>query len=344
LGLYYGSFLPHVVFLKHETAQNVFLCVITKGLLLFVGLGAATALAGPASQSDDAEFFEKKIRPILANSCYECHSHQAKKLKGGLYLDNRDELMKGGETGVAVVLGEPEKSRLIEAVRWSDPDFQMPPKQKLEPSAVADLVHWVKLGAPWPKGEAPRPVVSDKELAAAEKKKREHWAWQPVRNPKPPAVKKNEAINGIDQFIRAALEKKGMAPAPRADRLTLIRRAYFDLIGLPPAPEEITAFQNDPAPYAFEKVVDHLLASPHYGERWGRHWLDVARYGEDQAHSFQPRLYPQGFRYRDWLVKAFNDDMPYNEFILEQIAGDLLEGGDKVYKSEKNFRIETPES
>jgi hypothetical protein len=287
-------------------------------------------MAGPASQSEDAEFFEKKIRPILANSCYECHSHQAKKLKGGLYLDNREELMKGGETGVAVVLGEPEKSRLIEAVRWSDPDFQMPPKQKLEPSAVADLVHWVKIGAPWPKSEPPKPVVSDKEVAAAEKKKREHWAWQPVRNPKPPGVKKYETVNGIDHFLRATLEKKGMTPAPRADRLTLIRRAYFDLIGLPPTPEEIAAFERDPAPNAFEKVVEHLLASPHYGERWGRHWLDVARYGEDQAHSFQPRLYPQGFRYRDWLVKAFNDDMPYNEFIMEQIAGDLLEGGDKT--------------
>ncbi|HUR46951.1 MAG TPA: DUF1549 domain-containing protein, partial [Candidatus Saccharimonadales bacterium] len=257
--------------------------MITKGLTLFFGLGIATAIAGPATQSEDAEFFEKKIRPVLANSCYECHSHQAKKLKGGLYLDNREELMKGGETGVAVVLGEPDKSRLIEAVKWTDPDFQMPPKQKLDATAIADLARWVKLGAPWPKGEAPKPVVSDKELEAAEKKKREHWAWQPVKNPKPPALKKGEPVNGIDNFILANLQKKGMAPAPRADRLTLIRRAYFDLIGLPPTPEEISAFANDPASDAFEKVIDHLLASPHYGERWGRHWLDVARYADTKT-------------------------------------------------------------
>ena len=200
--------------------------MITKGLLLAFGLAAGTTLGAPSSQSDDAEFFEKKIRPILANSCYECHSHQAKKLKGGLYLDNREELMRGGETGVAVVLGEPEKSRLIEAVRWTDPDFQMPPKQQLDKRAVADLVQWVKRGAPWPSSEVPKPVVSDKELAAVEQKKREHWAWQPVRNPKPPPLKKNDALNGIDRFILAALDKKGMTPGGAC------RSAYSDSSGL----------------------------------------------------------------------------------------------------------------
>ncbi|HEY0456692.1 MAG TPA: PSD1 and planctomycete cytochrome C domain-containing protein, partial [Verrucomicrobiae bacterium] len=283
---------------------------------------------------DDAEFFERKIRPVLADSCFECHSHQSKKLKGGLYLDNREDLLKGGETGVAVVLGDPEKSRLIEAVRWHDPDFQMPPKKQLSEHAIADLALWIKKGAPWPKSEAPKPLVSEKEIAAAEKRKREHWAWQPVSNPRLPVVKtKSWPQSGIDYFILAALEKKGMTPAPRADRRTLIRRAYFDLIGLPPSPEEIHAFEADPSPAAYEKLIDNLLANPHYGERWGRHWLDVARYGEDQAHSFQPRLYPQGFRYRDWLANALNRDMPYNQFIMEQLAADLLEGGNKYERT-----------
>ncbi|MDB6031076.1 MAG: Protein of unknown function (DUF1553)/Protein of unknown function (DUF1549)/Planctomycete [Verrucomicrobiales bacterium] len=305
--------------------------MITKGFILALGLASTAVLsAAPAPASEDAEFFERKIRPVLANSCYECHSHQAKKNKAGLYLDNREELLKGGETGVAVVLGEPDKSRLIEAVRWSDPDFQMPPKQKLPESAIKDLVQWVKKGAPWPKEDAPKLAVSDKELAAAEKRKREHWAWQAIKNPNPPENKsKGWAINGLDHFILSTLEKNGLTTAPAADRRTLIRRAYFDLIGLPPTPEEILAFEKDPSPDAYEKVVDYLLASPHYGERWGRHWLDVARYGEDQAHSFQPRLYPQGYRYRDWLVQAFNEDMPYDRFVMEQLAGDLLEGGDK---------------
>jgi cytochrome c553 len=309
--------------------------VITKGFILALGLASTAVLsAAPAPASEDAEFFERKIRPVLANSCYECHSHQAKKNKAGLYLDNREDLLKGGETGVAVVLGEPDKSRLIEAVRWSDPDFQMPPKQKLPESAIKDLSQWVKKGAPWPKEAAPKIAVSDKELAAVEKRKREHWAWQPVKNLEPPQTKsKGWAVNGIDRFILSTLESKGLTTVPAADRRTLIRRAYFDLIGLPPSPEEILEFERDASADAYEKVVEHLLASPHYGERWGRHWLDVARYGEDQAHSFQPRLYPEGFRYRDWLVRAFNDDMPYDRFVMEQLAGDLMEGGDKFARA-----------
>lgn len=309
--------------------------MITKGFFLALGLAFTATLGGaPAASPDDAEFFEKRIRPLLANSCYECHSHEARKNKAGLYLDNREDLLKGGDTGVAVVLGEPEKSRLIEAVRWTDPDFQMPPKQKLSESAIKDLVRWVKMGAPWPKGESNKPAGSAQELAAAEKRKAEHWAWQPVARPVPPAVQQSGwARDGMDHFVLSTLEQRGLTAAPEADRRTFIRRAYFDLVGLPPTPEEILAFEKDASPDAYEKVVDHLLASPHYGERWGRHWLDVARYGEDQAHSFQPRLYPQGFRYRDWLARAFNQDMPYDRFVMEQIAGDLLEDGDKFERA-----------
>jgi cytochrome c553 len=290
-------------------------------------LGRALS-AAQASDLAGVEFFEKKIRPILADRCYECHSHQAKKLKANLFLDSRQGMLQGGDTGVALVLGEPEKSRLIEAIRYNNPDLQMPPKQKLSDDAIADLVEWVKMGAPWPAEQVPKLLVSNApDSVEPKKRQREHWAWQPVRAQRPPSVKtKNWAHNEIDLFILAKLEEKGLTPAAPADRRTLIRRAYFDLLGLPPSPEEIETFVEDASPNAFAKVVDRLLASPHYGERFGRHWLDVARYGEDQAHSFQPRLYPQGFRYRDWLVKAFNSDMPYDQFIMEQIAGDLMSG------------------
>jgi hypothetical protein len=284
-----------------------------------------------AMEAASMESFEKKIRPALVQYCYECHSHSAKKSLGSLYLDSRKGMMQGGAHGAALMPGEPDKSRLIEAVRYGKPDLLMPPKSKLPDRVVTDLAEWVKRGAPWPAERDPATAPASADNSAAEQKKRKHWAWQPVHKPLPPAVKqKTWPKNPIDQFILAKLEAHKLTPQPRADRRTLLRRAYFDLIGLPPTPEEADTFLNDTSPNAWPNLVDRLLASPHYGERWGRYWLDVARYGEDQAHSFEPRLYPQGFRYRDWIAKSLNSDMPYDRFVKEQIAADLLNEPDKM--------------
>ncbi|HLJ56722.1 MAG TPA: PSD1 and planctomycete cytochrome C domain-containing protein, partial [Chthonomonadaceae bacterium] len=299
---------------------------------LIVTVGAPAALAqaktpahGPAETADSAaaEMFEKKIRPALAQNCYECHSQSAGKSLGGLTLDTRAGLLKGGSRGTGLVPGHPDKSLLIEAITYSRPDLKMPPKGKLPESVIADLTEWVRHGAVWPADSVP---AARSASGAADKLKRSHWAWQPVRKVAPPPVKRAAwPQNAIDRFVLAKLEAKGLTPQPKADRRTLIRRAYFDLIGLPPTPEQVDAFLNDRSPDAWRKVIDGLLASPHYGERWGRYWLDVARYGEDQAHSFEPRLYPQGFRFRDWIARSLNADMPYDRFVKEQIAADLLE-------------------
>jgi hypothetical protein len=249
-------------------------------------------------------------------------------------------MLKGGEGGPVVVPGKPEESSLIEAIRYEG-EVRMPPKKKLKDGEIAALSDWVKRGAFWPE---PRPGLTNRagakvpatSTAAAPSvsvsaQDRSFWSFQPVANPIPPAVKDTAwQRSPIDRFILAKLEENSLAPVPPADRSTLIRRAFFDLIGLPPTAEEVQAFVHDERPDAFTKVVDDLLASPHYGERWGRYWLDVARYGEDQAHSFQPRLYPNGFRYRDWVVRALNRDMPYDQFVIDQIAGDLIDGPDRA--------------
>ena len=288
-----------------------------------------------AAQED---FFEAKVRPVFADNCLECHG--AEKQKGGLRLDVRAAMLKGGDTGPAVVPGKPEVSPLIEAIRYEG-EVQMPPKKKLKAEEIAALTDWVKRGAFWPE---PRPGLSSRSVtnapstpsgathaASLSAQERSFWSFQPVSNPAPPPVKDHAwPRTPIDRFILAKLEENGLVPAPEVDKATLIRRAFFDLIGLPPTPEEIDSFLEDDRPAAFAMVVERLLASPHYGERWGRYWLDVARYGEDQAHSFQPRLYPNGFRYRDWLVRSLNHDLPYDCFIIEQIAGDLIDGPDRL--------------
>ena len=243
-------------------------------------------------------------------------------------LDSREGILKGGETGPALVAGKPESSLLVEAIGYEG-SVQMPPRRKLAAPEIAALTVWVKQGAPWPE---PRPGLSVRKSAPASPtrssitaKDRNFWSFRPVQDPPPPSVGDSAwPRSGIDRFILAKLESSGLRPAPAADRRTLLRRVTFDLIGLPPSPEEIEAFLHDDTPRAVENVVDRLLASPHYGERWGRHWLDVARYGEDQAHSFQPRLYPHGYRYRDWLIQALNRDLPYDRFLIDQIAGDLV--------------------
>jgi mono/diheme cytochrome c family protein len=268
------------------------------------------------------EFFENKVRPVLSQNCYRCHSAESAKLKGGLLLDTRDGALKGGDNGPAIVPGDLEKSLLIKAVRSTDPELQMPPKgEKLSDQQVADLVAWVKMGAPDPR--AGKPAIAAKKTGG-----KDHWSFQPVTKPSVPSVQAADRVaNPIDAFVIAKLEEKGMKLSLPADKRTLIRRAYFDLIGLPPTPEEVQAFLDDSSPNAFERVVDHLLAMAQYGERWGRHWLDVARYSDTKGEVKRLRdtpLYPFAWTYRDYVIKAFNDDKPYDRFILEQIAADKL--------------------
>jgi hypothetical protein len=288
---------------------------------------AALALAGPAAAGDelaDLEFFEKRVRPVLAEHCYRCHSDQAKAPKGGLRVDGRAFLLTGGDSGPAVVPGSPLKSKLVEAVGYQNTDLQMPPRAKLPDAAVADLTEWVRMGAPWP--NQPRAAVaSAKSTIDVARRKREHWAWQPVRVPAPPAVKDFGWVRDpVDAFVLAKLEAKGLRPAPAADRRTWLRRVCFDLTGLPPVPDEIDAFLADDEPDACAKVVDRLLASPHFGERWARHWLDMVRYAESRGHEFDP-IIPNAYQYRDYVVRAFNADVPYDQFVFEHLAGDLLE-------------------
>jgi hypothetical protein len=301
---------------------------------LVVGIAFVFGAARPviAGSSDEGvEFFESRIRPLLVKNCYECHSAQAKELQGKLRLDSREALRRGGESGPAVVPGDAPGSLLVRALRYED--HEMPPKGKLPPSAIADVEHWVKMGAPDPRdrpdGEAPQSPGKKQrtiDFVAA----RKHWAYQPVRNPPVPQVKNSAwGHNEIDRFVLAQLEARGLEPAPAADRRTLLRRVALDLIGLPPTYREIESFANDDSPRAFEKVVDRLLASPHYGERWGRHWLDVARYADtkDLVLVFgDDAIRPYAYTYRDYVTKAFNADVPYDRFIVDQLAADQTVG------------------
>ncbi len=271
-------------------------------------------------------FFENKIRPALVEHCYSCHSAAAKKIRGALKLDTREDFLRGGTDGAIVVAGQPEQSRLIRAVHYEDKEFQMPPNKdggkKLPDAVIADLVQWVRMGAPYPEAPAGR-----KSTAASP------WAFKPIRNPPLPKVK-NRAwpFSSIDPFILAKLEERGLQPAAPADKRTLIRRATFDLTGLPPTPEEVDAFTADHSTNAFAKVVERLLSSRHYGERWGRHWLDIVRYADTAGDTAD---YPVGlaWRYRNYVIDAFNADKPYDEFLREQIAGDILaeQGGREHY-------------
>jgi hypothetical protein len=285
---------------------------------------AASALQAAQTPAADVEFFEKKVRPILAQHCYRCHSAQAKKLRGGLRLDSREGLLAGGESGPVLVPRQPDKSRLIEAVAYKNVELQMPPRDKLPEAAIADLTAWVKMGAPWPKEAATTSTSSTKAAFDLAERKRAHWAWQPIRPQSPPAVRDTSwPRDPLDRFILAKLDDKGLSPAKPADKRTLLRRLYFDLIGLPPSPEEIEAFLGDTSAGAVEKVVDRQLSSPHFGERWGRHWLDLVRYAETRGHEFDYPI-PNAYHYRDYVIRALNADVPYNRFVLEHLAGDLL--------------------
>jgi hypothetical protein len=281
--------------------------------LAALAFGSLTTAADPTPEQ--LAHFENKVRPLLVEHCYSCHSAKAKKLKGGLRVDGRKFLLNGGDGGPAVVPGDPAKSKLIEAVRYTNTDLLMPPKGKLPDAAIRHLEAWIKDGAPWPSEAAQATVKNDFDLA---KRKRDHWAWAPLANPD-----RKGGSDSVDQFIRAKLAAKGLKPTPPADKLTLLRRLTFALTGLPPTPDEVIAFQKDESPDAYTKVVDRLLASPHFGERWGRHWLDLVRYAESRGHEFEPDI-PNAYQYRDYVVRAFNADVPYNRFVLEHLAGDVL--------------------
>ncbi|MBI1914771.1 MAG: PSD1 domain-containing protein [Planctomycetes bacterium] len=293
-------------------------------IALAVAVAAPAAGAGQAAARADAtavEFFEKKVRPLLAGYCYNCHSANNNS-QGGLRVDDRNGLLQGGNGGPAVVPGHPEKSLLIRSVRSTDENLKMPPKVRLSPEQVADLTKWIKDGAAWPEVRVPQGF--GKYSAKYDKLRKEHWAWQPLREGKVPPVRDASwPRTSIDRFILAGLEREGLRPVSDADRTTLIRRVTFDLTGLPPTPAEIDAFLDERSTDAYPKLVERLLASPAFGERWGRHWLDVARYGESTG-SARNVPYPQSWRYRDCVINALNSDKPYDRFLIEQIAGDLL--------------------
>lgn len=277
-----------------------------------------TAKASGGSEAEGLAFYEEKVKPILAQHCYRCHSHAAKKNKGGLVVDSLAAMLTGGDTGPAVVPGKPDQSLLIQAVRFNDEDLRMPPEQKLADEEIAILTDWVQQGAPAPQGPAvePRGKFTDADRA--------WWAFQPLTHPPVPQPKNPSwARTEIDRFILDRLEKEGLQPSPEADQRTLIRRLYFDVIGLPPSTAEIEAFLSDSSPNAYEKLVDKLLASPHYGERWARHWLDLVRYAESDGYRLD-EYRPTAWRYRDYVIRSLNNDKPYDRFVQEQIAGDEL--------------------
>jgi mono/diheme cytochrome c family protein len=289
--------------------------------------GSARAADAPAFPKEALDFFETKVRPVFLDKCYNCHDGSGvKAVKGGFTLNTREGLLKGGESGKpAIVPGKPAESRLIQAVKWADEKFRMPPKQehRLSAEQVADLEKWVQMGAPDPR-------TGGAATASAADRAKTHWAFQKPKEPSVPAVRNSGwAKSPIDAFVLARLEQKGLSPAPAADKRTLIRRATFDLTGLPPTPDEVAAFEADTSPDAFAKVVDRLLASPHYGERWGRFWLDVARYADTKGYVFEEeRRFPFSYTYRDWVIRALNQDLPYDQFLTQQIAADKLPLGD----------------
>ncbi|HUS05043.1 MAG TPA: PSD1 and planctomycete cytochrome C domain-containing protein, partial [Bryobacteraceae bacterium] len=276
-----------------------------------------------ASAQQPADFFETSIRPVLVKNCLACHTSSA---MGGLQLDSREHLLKGGQDGPVVVLGDPEKSLLIQAVRQTHKSIKMPPQGKLAAREIDDLASWVKAGAVWPENASALAATKSSYIITPEQ--RNFWSFRPINKVAAPQARNTAwPKTDIDRFLLARLEEKGLQPVRPADKRSLIRRATFDLIGLPPSPSEIDSFLSDSSADAFRKVVDRLLASPHYGERWGRHWLDLARYADGQLGASKDTPYPNAFRYRDWVVNAFNTDMPYDLFAKAQIAGDLVNGG-----------------
>lgn len=276
----------------------------------------------PDFKPDAVAFFQQKVLPLLKARCFECHSKDAKRLEGGLRLDARPLVLKGGDSGPSAEPGNPEDSLLLSALNYES--FEMPPRGKLPAGEIAIFRKWIELGLPWSEDGLTVDLVDEK--FPLEARRQSHWAWQPIRDQPVPEVSKPDwPASDMDRFILAGLDQHHLKPAADADRRTLIRRAYFDIIGLPPAPDEVQQFLDDKSltPIAFEKVVDQLLQSPHFGERWGRHWLDLVRYAETLGHEFDYKL-KHAHHYRDYVIRAFNADVPYDQFVKEHIAGDLL--------------------
>ena len=287
--------------------------------------GLAIAAVASASHSDgsspELEFFETKVRPLLATHCYECHSAESKKLQAGIRVDFRDGLLSGGDSGPALVPGQPDGSLLIEALRYES--FEMPPKGKLPAAEIEIIERWVAMGAPWPEESVPQAGDDDSRFDLPARKAN-HWAWQPVGDPVSPPVRDARwPRNGIDHFVLEGLESAGLSPASEVDRRSLVRRLFFDLIGLPPRPDELAEILGDTRDTAIEGLVDRLLDSHHFGERWGRHWLDLVRYAESRGHEFDEDAV-NAHQYRDYVIRALNADVPYDQFVREHVAGDLL--------------------
>ncbi|HSU69315.1 MAG TPA: PSD1 and planctomycete cytochrome C domain-containing protein, partial [Tepidisphaeraceae bacterium] len=292
--------------------------MVVRLVCLTAMLGCVANASGQALKAADLEFFESRVRPVLVDHCYKCHSASAEKLKGGLHLDSRDGVLKGGDDGPVIVPGNPGQSRLIEAVHYTNKDLQMPPKDRLSAQQVADLEKWVAMGAPDPRvGAAP---VAKKGIDIEQGRK--WWAFQPLKVEQPPKVKDESWVRtDVDRFVLAQQQEKGLRPNAAASRQKLIRRAYFDLVGLPPSPQEVQQFVEDESPDAYSKLIDRLLASPHFGERWARHWLDVARFAESDGFEHDSDR-PAAYQYRDFVIRAMNQDMPFDQFVKWQIAGD----------------------
>ncbi|MDX1925144.1 MAG: DUF1549 domain-containing protein, partial [Pirellulaceae bacterium] len=322
---------PWTVTVKNDSK---ILLTSTGGAANFSGVeiwrGNYDGLGRPISEEDLA-FFEKRIRPLLVDKCYECHSAESKEVQGELLVDSRATLRRGGTKGAGVVPGDLDHSLIIEAVRYKDDTLQMPPDEKLSDSEIADLEHWVKIGAPDPRSTATKHRGKQIDVAAA----RQFWSLKPIETPKVPDVKLSDwPRSDIDHFVLAKMEERGLKPTADADKHALIRRATYDLIGIPPTIVEVENYVADQSPEAFSKVVDRLLDSPRYGERWGRHWLDVVRYA-DTAGDNSDFPIPQIHRYRDWVIDAFNRDLPYDEFVRDQLAGDLRGGKTEQQRIER---------
>ena len=311
---------------RFDSGKRTFVTyLIVMRFLLSISIPTLVASSLSLLRADESlEFFEKEIRPVLAEKCYSCHAADAKKLKGGLQLDHREHLLAGGDTGPAIVPGDIEASLLIESIRYGNDDLQMPPKEKLDAETVAKFEKWITAGAPWPEEPVPQRGEKKEEYFDLQKRFNEHWSWRPVKRPDLPKVKNSDwPKNGSDHFILAKIEEAGLTPSAPAEKSTWLRRVYFDLIGLPPTVKQLESFLDDETPEAFSRVVDELLASPHFGEKWARHWMDLVRYAETYGHEFD---YPiaGAHEYRDYLIRAFNADVPYDLFVKEHIAGDLI--------------------
>ncbi len=298
-----------------------FLNYIVPWLLLLATCQHASSADNEQPTGEQLEFFEKQVRPLFATHCYSCHSVKAEKLQAGLLMDSRASLLQGGDSGEAIVPGDVDGSLLIEAVRYES--YEMPPKGKLSADDIKTLERWVEMGAPWPDEAAPT-GESSAEVFDLQQRKADHWVWQPIQSPAIPEVADTKwPHDELDHFVLAKLEEARLTPSCDADRTALMRRLYFDLIGLPPTPEQAGKFLDDSSDGALERLVDELLASPHFGERWGRHWLDLVRYAESRGHEFDNDT-PNAFQYRDYIIRALNANVPYDQLVREHIAGDLL--------------------